>query len=118
MTPEEVAALDRAIANLFDRWRVDAEIGARILAMKPELYAAWKSGCLAEMDDDLKLRLILLLNIHVQLAAVIGKGKRGYEWMNKANDVFGQSPLNMLGSGDLDALLRLQSYLSACAQYP
>lgn len=118
MTAEELAALNRAIANLFDRWRVEAQIGAHILDIEPELYAAWKSGNLTGIDDDLKLRLVLLLNIHVQLTAVLGKGKRAYDWMNRTNDVFGQSPLNMIGSGDLNALLRLQSYLSACVQYP
>lgn len=118
MTPDETAALNAAIAKLFDRWQVEPATGARILDIAPDLYATWKAGGLAEIDDDLKLRLVLLLNIHGQLATVFGKGERGYAWMNKPNQVFAQSPLSMVGSGDLNALLRLQAYLAASIQYP
>jgi len=118
MTPDEVAALNRAIANLLDHWHVDSLAGARILDIEPERYAAWKSGHLVDIDDDLKLRLVLLLNIHVQLSTVVGRGKRGYDWMSRPNAVFGQSPLGMIADGDLNGLLRLQTYLAASIQYP
>lgn len=116
MTPEEIAALSRAIANLFDRWHVGPDVGARILAIDPELYNSWWRGELDDVDDDLKLRLVLLLNIHVQLTAFIGSSRRGYEWMSKPNRLFGQSPLDMIADGDLNGLLRLQQYLAAEAQ--
>lgn len=116
MNPEEIAALNRAIATLFDRWQVQPETGARILDIDPDRYAAWKSGALPEIDDDLKLRLVLLLNIHVQLRALFIDHSRGHQWMNRPNALFGATPLNMLAGGDLNGLLRLQAYLAAEAQ--
>ncbi|MDR6827685.1 hypothetical protein J2X48_001411 [Bosea sp. BE271] len=116
MSPEELTALNRAIVRLFDRWLVSDAIGPRVLDIEPERYLLWKRGELTEIDDDLKLRLVLLLGIHVQLSAVFGKGARGYAWMNKPNDLFSQSPLGLLSSGNLDALLRLQAYLAAEVQ--
>lgn len=118
MTPDETAALNRSIANLLDRWKVDPQTAARILDIEPDLYSVWKRGGVADLDEGLKLRLVLLLNIHVQLTAAMGKGQRGYDWMSKPNDAFGQSPIDMLRSGGLNALLRLQSYLAASIQYP
>lgn len=113
MTPDEIAALNRAIANLFVRWHVGPDVGARILAIDPKLYDVWWRGELDVVDDDLKLRLVLLLNIHVQLTTFIGSSRRGYDWMSKPNTAFGLSPLCMIADGDLNGLLRLQQYLSA-----
>lgn len=117
MTPEELAALNRAISRLLDRWQVDDETGARILALEPQAYDAWRRGELTAFDDDdLKLRCVLLLHIHVQLRALFVDRRRGYRWMSRPNSVFGQSPLNLLAAGDLNAFLRLQAYLAAEAQ--
>lgn len=116
MTPEELAALNRAIVRLLDRWQVDDEIAARILALEPQAYDAWRRGELAAFDDDLKLRCVLLLHIHVQLRTLFVDRRRGYRWMSRPNAVFGQSPLNLLAGGDLNALLRLQAYLAAEAK--
>lgn len=118
MTPEELAALKRAIVRLLDRWNVDDEIGARILALDPQAYDAWRRGELAAFDDDLKLRCVLLLHIHVQLRTLFVDAGRCYAWMNRSNEIFGQSPVNLLASGDLNALLRLQAYLAAENQAP
>lgn len=116
MTPEELDALNRAIIRLLDRWQASDDIGARILALEPQHYRWWKRGELLQVDDDLKLRMILLLHIHVLLRAFFADPRRGYRWMNRPNAIFGQSPLNMLASGDLNALLRLQAYLAAETQ--
>lgn len=113
MTPEELDALNRAISRLFDHWHVDDETGARILAIKTEHYRAWKRGELNQLDDDLKLRLVLLLRVHVRLRTFFVDPGRGYAWMNRSNALFGQSPLSMIAGGDLNALLRLQTYLAA-----
>lgn len=113
MTPDEILALNRAISNLFIRWNVDPVVGARILDIEPKLYGAWRRGELADVDEDLKLRLMLLLNIHVQLSTVLGRGHHGYDWMSKPNALFGQSPLSLIAYGGLNGLLRLQQYLSA-----
>lgn len=118
MTPEELAALNRSISTLFDRWQASDDAGARVLALEPETYRSWRRGELAETDDDLKLRLVLLLSIHVQLRALFVDRRRGYAWMNRPNAIFGQSPLDMLAGGDLNALLRLQAYLAAENQGP
>lgn len=116
MTPEELDALNRAIIRLLNRWQVSDDIGARILALEPQHYLSWKRGELPQVDDDLKLRLIMLLNIHVQLRALFADPNRGYRWMNQPNAIFGQSPLNLLAGGDLNAILRLQAYLAAETQ--
>jgi hypothetical protein len=116
VTPDEIAALNRAISTLFDRWQVDDELGSRILALDAERYRTWRLGELDRPDDDLRLRLSLLLGIHVQLCTFFIDPKRGYAWMSKPNAVFGQSPLSMLGSGDVNGLMRLQAYLAAETQ--
>lgn len=113
MTREELAALNRAIVRLLDRWKVDDGTAARILDLDPQAYDAWKRGEVAGVDDDLKLRCVLLLDIHVQLGALFVDRRRGYRWMSRPNAVFGQSPLNLLGQGDLNALSRLHAYLAA-----
>lgn len=118
MTPEELAALNRAIVRLLDRWQVDGETGARILALEPQAYVAWRRGELAAFDDDLKLRCVLLLHIHVQLRALFVDRRRGYRWMRRPNAIFGRSPVSLIASGDLNALLRLQAYLAAENQAP
>lgn len=113
MTPEELAALNRAIVRLLDRWQVDDATGARILALDPQAYDAWRRGELSVFDGDLKLRCILLLHIHVQLRALFVDRRRGYAWMRRRNDAFGQAPLRMLASGRLSDLVRLHAYLTA-----
>ncbi|WNJ89576.1 hypothetical protein [Bosea sp. 685] len=118
MTPDQIAALNRAISKLFNRWQVDDELGSRILALDAERYRTWRLGELNCPDDDLRLRLSLLLGIHVQLCTFFSKPERGYAWMAKPNDVFGESPLSMLSSGDLNVLVRLQAYLAAETQAP
>ena len=59
-----------------------------------------------------------MLSIHVQLRHLFVDRRRGYAWMSKSNDLFGQSPLSMLAGGDINALLRLQAYLTAENQAP
>ncbi|CAH1690570.1 conserved hypothetical protein [Hyphomicrobiales bacterium] len=118
MTPEEIAALNRAIVQLLDRWKVDDEMGARILALDPQAYEAWKRAEPAGFNDDLKLRFVLLLHIHVQLRTLFTDPRRGYRWMNRPNAIFGQTPLDLLAAGDLNAILRLQAYLAAEIQAP
>ncbi|WP_199084640.1 antitoxin Xre/MbcA/ParS toxin-binding domain-containing protein [Bosea sp. ASV33] len=118
MTPEELAALTRAVAKLFERWQVSDETGARILAIDLRRYRTWKRGDMSRVDDDLILRLVVLLNIHVQLRSMfIGIG-RGYAWMRRPNDAFGQSPIDLIASGELSALARLQAYLAAETEAP
>lgn len=113
MTPEELNALNRAISTLFDRWQVDDQTGSRILALDGERYRVWRLAQLDRPVEDLELRLSLLLGIHVQLCTIFKDPKRGYAWMSRPNDLFGQSPLSMLASGDISALVRLQAYLGA-----
>ncbi len=113
MTPVELAALNRAITRLFDRWQASEETGARILALDLERYRSWKRGEFSVIDDDLKLRLILLLNIHVELQALFTDSVRRDRWMNGHNDLFGQTPLDLIADGGMAGIRRLQSYLAA-----
>ncbi len=113
MTPVEIAALNRAVARLFDRWQANDETGARILSLDLERYLAWKRCELADIDDDLKLRLILLLSIHVELQALFISPIRRDSWMNRHNALFAQTPLDLIAGGGLAGILRLQAYLAA-----
>jgi hypothetical protein len=113
VTPVELAALNRAVARLLDRWQASDETGARILALDLERYLVWKRGELRAIDDDLKLRLVLLLRIHVELQALFISPVRRDGWMNRCNALFGQTPLGLIAGSGLAGILRLQAYLAA-----
>lgn len=104
------------IIALLRRWQVDDACGQRILGLDQARYHQWRDGSLVGTDDELAFRLALLFSIHTSLCTIFMEPTRGYRWMRRQNEIFGQSPLDLIASGDLGALSRLQSYLAAESQ--
>lgn len=104
------------ILTLFKRWQVDDAQGQHILGLSQDRYLKWKDGSLEEGDDELTFRLALLFSIHTSLCTIFMEPARGYRWIRRQNEIFGQSPLDLIASGDFNALTRVQTYLAAEAQ--
>lgn len=114
ITDEEGGAMFRAALNLFRRWDVSDEQAATLLDLPVRTYRRWKAGEIGRLDRDKKARLSNLMGIHKALRLIFVEPQRGYDWMSKANDAFGdRSALDVMLGGELTDLMRIRRYLDA-----
>src|SRR5258708_6556994 len=115
LSAEEVAAMLRAAFNLFERWGVsDAE--ARTLLGQPSAstFYRWKRGQIGSVPRDTAWRLGDLMGIHKALRYMFREPERGYAWMKKPNDAFGdRSALERMLAGAPSDVTAVRSYLDA-----
>jgi hypothetical protein len=115
VTPQEAAAMLRAVLNLFDKWGLSA-IEARCLLGGPSerTYQRWRSGEVASLSRDTVFRLGTLLGIHKALRYMFSTPERGYAWIRKPNAAFGgYSALDRMLQGAPTNLAAVRAYLDA-----
>jgi hypothetical protein len=94
ITDEEAGAMLRAVVSLFGLWKLTDEQAAILLDAA-----------------DLKARLSDLIGIHKVLRIVFREPRRGYDWVQAPNSVFGgKSALDVMLGGDL---MRIRRYLDS-----
>lgn len=114
-SPEEGAALQRAVLQLFARWQVRDDEAAVLLGdLSTRTLVRWRKGELGRVPRDLSDRMANLLGIHKGLRLVFADPQRGYDWVRKPNEAFGgQSALQVMLGGGLTDILRVRRYLDS-----
>lgn len=118
MIPNEESALVRTTLQIFRNWKVDDARVFRILGM-PDVgqFKAWQTGAFGQISGDVLDRMALVLAIHTSLRIWFREPARGYAWMHRSNSIFeGLSPIDLIETGDVAAIVRLRAYLEACIE--
>lgn len=114
LTPEEGAAMFRAVVNLFAKWGVNDEQAATLLDLTLRTYRRWKAEAPGAISRDGRARLSNLMGIHKGLRILFANPRRGYEWVKKPNAAFGgRSALDVMLNGELTDLMRVRRYIDA-----
>ncbi|MCO8145879.1 MbcA/ParS/Xre antitoxin family protein [Rhodovulum tesquicola] len=115
-SPDEIAAMQRAILALMDRWGVRDEDAARLLGgISVKTYRRWRAGDYGRVARDLADRMSNLLGIHKALRILFQDPARAHAWIAKPNASFGgASALDvMVRGGGMDDLQRVRRYLDS-----
>ena len=115
ITIAEAQAMQRAVINLFERWKLTETEAAILLGgVNPRTYHRWKKGEYGRTSVDLNARLSNLMGIHKSLRLLFKDALRAYEWIRKPNSTFaGSSALEVMLNGEFTDLLRIRHYLDA-----
>jgi len=114
ITDAEVAAMFRAVVNLFRLWGITDAEAATLLDLPVRTFARWKAGEIGRIGRDGKARLSNLLGIHKALRLIFREPQRAYAWVKAPNDAFGgKRALDVMLGGDLTDLMRVRRYLDA-----
>ena len=115
VTPEEAAAMLRAVLNLFDKWDLSAAEARRLLGEPSErTYQRWRAGEVGALSLDTVFRLGTLLGIHKALRYMFSSPERGYAWIRKPNAAFGgHSALDRMLQAAPTNLAAIRAYLDA-----
>lgn len=114
-TPEETAAMQRAVIRLFDLWELtDREASILLGDISERTYQRWKDGHPGRVGRDLAARLSNLMGIHKALRLLFSDPARGYRWVRQPNEAFaGRSALDIMLNGNLTDLMRVRRVLDA-----
>ncbi len=112
-SPEEGAAMQRAVLALFDRWQLRDDQAAVLLGdVSTKTIGRWRKGELGRVGRDLADRLSNILGVHKALRIVFADPRRGYDWIRKGNAAFGgRSALEIMLQGGLLDIIRVRRYL-------
>jgi antitoxin Xre/MbcA/ParS-like protein len=115
ITPQEAAAMLRAVLNLFDKWKLSATEARCLLGDPSErTFQRWRKGEIASLPTDTIFRLGTLLGIHKALRYMFSAPERSYAWIRKPNAAFGgHSALDRMLQGAPTALAAVRGYLDA-----
>lgn len=107
--------MQRAVLNLFDRWKVSDVDAAVILGgISARTLRRWRDGDLGRVSRDMADRMSHLLAIHKSLRVLFEETRRGYDWMSARNQAFaGKSALDILRRGGMEDIVRVRTYLDA-----
>lgn len=98
----------KAVLTLLDKWGASAEQAQAILQLsRASYYKFKKEPAAASLSHDQCERLSYLLNIHAALRTLFENPENIYGFMSMANHnpgFNGQSPLDIIGSGNFGAL--------------
>lgn len=111
----EAVAMQRAVLNLFGRWRITDEQAARLLGdLSTKTIGRWRKGEYGRVGRDLADRMSNILGVHKALRIVFADPGRGYDWVKKPNtDLGGRSALEVMLQGGLMDIVRVRRYLDA-----
>lgn len=115
ITGAEAQAMQRAIINLFERWKLTETEAAILLGgINPRTFHRWKKGEYGRPSVDMNARMSNIIGIHKALRLLFKDALRGYEWIRKNNTTFsGRSALDVMLNGQFTDLLRVRHYLDA-----
>jgi hypothetical protein len=114
VTPDEAAAMFRAVLNLFGKWGLSDEQAATLLDMPVRSFRRWKVEGPRRVSRDGCARLSNLMGIHKALRIIFTEAQRGYTWIKAKNTAFaGSSALEVMLGGELTDIMRVRRYLDA-----
>jgi hypothetical protein len=114
-SPEESAAMQRAVLRLFQRWALKDDQAATLLGdLSTKTISRWRKGELGRVSRDLADRMSNLLGVHKALRIVYSDPQRGYDWIRRENSAFGgASALDVMLGGGLMDIVRVRRYLDS-----
>jgi hypothetical protein len=112
---DELRAMQRAMVNIFDRWRVsDVDASTVLGGISAKTFRRWKDGEFGRVNRDLADRMSNLLGIHKALRIIFSDPQTGYAWVTTANDALaGRSPLEIMKGGGMEDVVRIRRYLDS-----
>ncbi|WP_187640407.1 antitoxin Xre/MbcA/ParS toxin-binding domain-containing protein [Bosea sp. F3-2] len=118
MSEAEQHLMLRTALRILENWQVRDDDARRILGgVNRPTYAGWKVGVFDQVPDPILERVSALIAIHKGLRMMFSDPDRGYGWMSRPNQLFGEmTPLGMISQGEMDALTRLREYLETQSQ--
>ena len=121
ITDSEAAALVRATVGLFRAWSLsESEARAVLGGLSERELEELKTGDTgAAIDPDLRVRMALLMGVHVALRTIFTDPARGYAWIRKpSSELDGRSALDIMMRGGIPDMAELRDYLEAVAGGP
>ena len=114
-SPEETAAMQRAILGLMDKRGVRDEDAAVLLGgLSVKTYRRWRSGAPGRVGRDLADRMSNLLGVHKALRILFREPDRAYDWIARPNEAFaGASALMVMMQGGMADIIRVRRYLDS-----
>ena len=111
----ELEAMQRAIINLFTKWRVkDADAAIVLGGISKKTLQRWRDGDYGRVSRDLADRMSNLLGIHKALRIIFSEPQRGYDWISTQSEALGnRSALDVLRGGGMEDLIRVRRYLDS-----
>lgn len=115
LTSVEAAAAAGAVGQLFGKWGLSEEEARAILGgVSTQVFEQLKAGKVGQVDEELSIRLSLLLGIHKGLRSLFRDPERGHTWVRRPNLGFeGRTPVKMMVEGGIPSLARVRAYLDA-----
>ncbi|MCP4559561.1 MAG: DUF2384 domain-containing protein [Bosea sp.] len=112
-TPRELEVAASAVVRLFRKWDLPDGIACQILGnLASETYSAWQRSEFGQIDQDVGIRLSLLIGIHKCLRTLFKDPERGYAWIRIANSAFNHlPPLEVMAKGDIASLAYVRARL-------
>lgn len=112
-TPRELEVAASAVVRLFQKWNLSDGTACQILGnLAPETYSAWQHSEFGPIDQEVGIRLSLLIGIHKCLRTLFKDPKRGYAWIRIANSAFDHlPPLEVMARGDIASLAYVRARL-------
>jgi hypothetical protein len=114
-TRSELEVAASAVVRLFRKWNLSDGTACQILGnLAPATYSAWQRSEFGPIDQDVGIRLSLLIGIHKCLRTLFKDPERGYAWIRRANSAFDElPPLEIMARGDIASLARVRAHLEA-----
>ncbi|WP_370160156.1 antitoxin Xre/MbcA/ParS toxin-binding domain-containing protein [Limimaricola soesokkakensis] len=116
VSPAETGPLVRTAVLLARVWELrDTQMVAILGGMQPESWRRWCAGQVEIVDRERLRRMALLRDIHVATrgaSATLGAA----DWIRARQPALGgRSPLQMMGSGRIEDLIRLRDAFASIA---
>ncbi len=111
--PGREAVALKAFRRIAQRWRLNREQQATLLAASPRSIDRWKKGPeRATLTKDQFERISYLLGIYGGLHAVLGDSPLANEWVMRENvDFGGRTPLDRMLAGNVGDLAAVRHYV-------
>ncbi len=114
-TQDELRAMQRAVINLFDKWRVsDVDAAVLLGGIAAKTFRRWKEGDYGRVNRDLADRMSNLMGIHKALRIIFTNPAQAHDWIGSENKSLGdRTPLAIMMQGGMDDIVRIRRYLDS-----
>ena len=107
----EAQAMATAVIALFDRWNLSSEQRSNVLGgIQQTTLDSWRREKFEPIEQNLAIRLSLLMGIHKALRTLFIEEDRAYAWVSTHNSDFDERPsFDSITERDVSGLHRVRS---------